>query len=124
MLDLSIEINGKKVGPNSIEDAIEAEVLKEIQDSVKKTASSIRCSKQGKGAKIIVKGRSVDDLSLKVSGCCEELVEKVIKECQGSLKRDTSSTRHEVHTKRPRNAIKGIKPLQSLKGITRRNKLG
>ena len=51
-MDISFEINGKKVG-------------------------SIRCPEHNKSANIKGKGRSLDKLKFEVSGCCEKLINKV-----------------------------------------------
>jgi len=47
MIDISFEINGRKVSPNNIGDAIESAVLESIQDSVSKSIGSIRCTEHG-----------------------------------------------------------------------------
>ncbi len=80
MFELSFEINGKKVSPDSIGDAIESAALQVFRDSITKTVGSIRCPKHGKRAKVIAKGRNIDSLSFNISGCCDALIESVKKE--------------------------------------------
>lgn len=77
MFDISFEINGRKVNPNSISDALEAAVLSEVAESIKSSIGDIRCSEHGQSPKIKMKGRNIDNLSFDVSGCCDSLISKV-----------------------------------------------
>ena len=77
MFKISFELNGKKINPNQIGDAIEKAFLTQIQDSIKKSVGSVRCKTHGNAAAITVRGRTVDKLNFKVSGCCEALIEQV-----------------------------------------------
>ena len=79
MFDISFKINGRKVQPNNIGNALEAAILKDLQDSIKKAVGSIRCPKHGRAAKIVAQGRTLSNLSFKVSGCCDSLIENVTK---------------------------------------------
>lgn len=58
-------------------DDLEKAVLKAAAESVTKTVRSMRCPTHGQGAKIIAKGRNVDNLNFQISGCCDELIEAV-----------------------------------------------
>jgi hypothetical protein len=77
MLKISFEVNGKKVNPNNIDGAIEAAVLSNVSDHLKKAVGSVRCSEHGESPAIKVKGRNLENLSFEISGCCEALVEHV-----------------------------------------------
>ncbi len=77
MIDITYEINGRKVNPNSFGNAIEQAVLGQIADHIKKAVGSVRCPEHHQAPKIKVKGRNLDNLSFEVSGCCEKLIEKV-----------------------------------------------
>jgi actin-like ATPase involved in cell morphogenesis len=77
MLNITYEINGKKVNPKSFGNAIEQAILNQVTEHIKKTVGSVRCSEHHQAPKIKVKGRSLDKLSFEVSGCCEQLIEKV-----------------------------------------------
>ena len=79
MLDISFELNGRKVSPNNIGNALEAAMLNSVKDSIGKSVGSIRCSEHGQRPKITAKGRSIDSLSLEVTGCCDALIEQVKK---------------------------------------------
>lgn len=77
MTDISFEINGKKVNPNNIADALKNAMLQEIGESVKKAVGSIRCSEHNQAQKVIVKGKSLDNLSVEVTGCCNDIIKRV-----------------------------------------------
>jgi len=77
MIDISFEINGKKLKPNNIADELESAMLQEFAESVKKAVGSIRCSEHNQAPKVLLKGKSFDNLSIEVSGCCDDFVKKV-----------------------------------------------
>ena len=79
MTYISFEINGRKVSPRNMGNALEAAVLQSVQESIKKTVGSARCPTHGQTPKIKVKGRKLDSLSFEVSGCCDQLIETVKK---------------------------------------------
>lgn len=79
MFEISFEVNGRKVRPNNIKNALETAMLKNIQDSVKKAVGSLRCHEHGQAPKVVFKGRSLDRLNAHIEGCCEELIEQVRK---------------------------------------------
>lgn len=79
MIDISFEINGRKVSPRNMGNALEAAVLQSVQESIKRTVGSARCPTHGQTPNIKVKGRKVDSLSFEVSGCCDQLIETVKK---------------------------------------------
>ncbi len=79
MIDISIEIGGRKVNPNQIGNALEKAVLQQVVDGVKKSLGSIRCSEHGQRPAVKVKGRSLDNLSFEVKGCCQPLIDQTIK---------------------------------------------
>lgn len=81
MFEISFEFNGKKMRPNelgkSLQSAMEAAMLKGVRDHVTRTVGSIRCAVHGKGAKVVVSGHDLEHLEFKVSGCCQDLIQKV-----------------------------------------------
>ena len=79
MLELSFMINGRKVRPNQVGDALESAILRKVEDSIKKAVGAVRCPEHGQGAKIVGKGRNLSKLSFEVSGCCDALVKEVEK---------------------------------------------
>ncbi|MCX0424824.1 hypothetical protein RDV79_23225 (plasmid) [Aeromonas dhakensis] len=79
MLKITYEVNGRKITPGGLKNAIEAAVLSGIEQNIKKSIGSIRCREHGQHPTILVKGRSLDNLSIHVNGCCDELIEEVKK---------------------------------------------
>ena len=77
MFDISFEINGRKVNPNDMENALESLILSQVAESVKESVGNLRCAEHGQSPKIKVKGRNLDNLSFDISGCCDDLIEKV-----------------------------------------------
>ena len=79
MIDISFEINGRKVSPRNMGNALESAVLKSVQESITKSVGSVRCPEHVQKPKVKVKGRNLDSLSFEVSGCCDQLIETVKK---------------------------------------------
>ena len=59
MLDITFKINGRKVSPDNMGNVLEVAVLKEMQTSIKKAVSSVKCPKHNSTPKIVVKGRTM-----------------------------------------------------------------
>lgn len=76
MLEISFEINGKKVNPNNIGDALESAMFQKIGESIKKAVGSVRCTEHNQALKVLVKGKNLDNLSIEVSGCCDSIIKK------------------------------------------------
>jgi len=79
MIDVSFEINGRKVSPNRVSDAVEKAILQEVADNVKKALSSVRCPQHGERPRVKVKGSSLDRLNYVVEGCCQKLIDEAVK---------------------------------------------
>lgn len=79
MIQITYEINGKKINPNNLKNALEKAIFTSVSDSIKKSIGNVRCSEHRKAPSIKVKGRSIEQLSFEVSGCCEVLVDKIKK---------------------------------------------
>jgi len=82
MIDIKFEIGGKKVSPNKFGDALEAAVLSQITEHLKKSVGSIRCKEHNQSPTLKVKGRNIDNLSYEVHGCCDALIEQVSEKLQ------------------------------------------
>ena len=52
MLDISFEINGRKVNPNNMKDALESAILSQVAESVKKSVGNLRCAEHGQSPKL------------------------------------------------------------------------
>ena len=77
MVEISFEINGRKVNPNQVGDALTKVVLGQVQEHVKRVVGSARCPEHGSAAKITCKGHLADQLTFEVSGCCQKLIDGV-----------------------------------------------
>ena len=78
MIDISFEINGRKVNPSRVSNELENALMDSIKDEVTQKVRGIRDPKTGERPKIKVKGRSIDKLSFEISGS-EDLVARVRK---------------------------------------------
>lgn len=76
MIDIHFEIDGKRVSPNKIGDALEKSILQEITNQIKASLQAVRCEEHGQYPKVTIKGRNLDNLSFEISGCCDSLVSK------------------------------------------------
>jgi len=79
MVDISFEINGKTIQPDSMSDALDILFLKHVSEKIEDTCSSIRCPEHYGSPSILVKGENLDTLEYEVRGCCENFVNKVKK---------------------------------------------
>ena len=76
MIEITFEINGRKVNPNRIGDAFEAAALETVKKQIVERVGSIRDPRTGERPKIKVKGRDLNNLSFEVTGS-EELIQRV-----------------------------------------------
>lgn len=74
---MSLKLNGKKINPNNMRNAIEQSIVESLQKSIKKSLGSLRCEEHHGYPHITLKGKSIDKLGFSVSGCCDGLIEKV-----------------------------------------------
>ena len=82
MIEITFEINGRKVNPNKIGNEIEKSILQQVSNDIKKALSSVRCQEHGQAPSVTVKGKSLDNLSFEVKGCCQELIDEALKKLQ------------------------------------------
>lgn len=74
MIDIKFEINGRKVDPRNIGDALEGLMLKAVGDSIRKKLATCRCAEHGEFPKLVAKGKTIEKLNFEISGCCEALL--------------------------------------------------
>ena len=70
----------REVLPNRVGDAVERAALRQVTETIKKALSSMRCPVHGGRPRVKVKGRSLDKLNFEVEGCCQELIDKAVKQ--------------------------------------------
>ena len=78
MIDISFEINGKKVSPNNIGNAIEAAIYQSIAQHVKDRLESVKCIEHNEHPKVTLKGKDLDHLEASITGCCQPLVDHAL----------------------------------------------
>ncbi len=77
MIDIRFEINGRRIEPRNMGDALEAAMLAAVDKGIRQKVGSCRCPVHGQAPKLVGKGRGFDKISFEVSGCCEKLIEDV-----------------------------------------------
>lgn len=77
MVEVSLILNGKKVNPNNMQDALEEAVFQDISESIKKELASVKCSEHNQYPKILINGRDFKSLSFEISGCCDKFIKEV-----------------------------------------------
>ena len=56
MIDISFEVNGRKISPNSIGNTLEAAMLNSVKESISQFVGNVRCAEHGQKPKIKAKG--------------------------------------------------------------------
>ncbi len=75
-VDVEFRIGGRKVHPNQIANEWEKAIMKEWRDDFVRKLRGIRDLKTGERPKIIVKGRSLSNLTIEVEGS-KNLIDEV-----------------------------------------------
>ncbi len=75
MINISFEINGRKVNPNQLSNALDRAVLQGVRDKLTRAVGNVRDPKTGKHPKLRVKGRGLNDLAIEVEGSPELIAE-------------------------------------------------
>jgi hypothetical protein len=76
MIDITFEINGRKVDPNRIGDALERALFTQVRTNLAKKIAAVRDPDTGERPRLTVRGHSLRDLTIEVSGS-ETLIEEV-----------------------------------------------
>ena len=79
MFDISFTIDGRKVSPDRLGDELQKAMLRDISEKLRRRIASMRCPEHGRAPRAAVRGRSINRLSLTISGCCDEFVESASK---------------------------------------------
>lgn len=74
-MEIKFEIDGKRVDPKNIGNALEQAVLKQVSEGIVKSLSSVRCAEHNQPPRVTVKGQSLDKLSFEIAGCCQALID-------------------------------------------------
>ena len=76
MIDVHWEIDGRRVSPSQVGNALEQSIYKQLAESLKKELSSVRCPEHGQRPTVVFKGKRGKELSFEIKGCCEQLIDK------------------------------------------------
>jgi len=79
MVEVSFEINGKKVLPESMRDALDILYLNQVRKELTSRLWSLYCPRHDAEPVVTVKGRDLDTLEYEVSGCCSDLISEARK---------------------------------------------
>jgi hypothetical protein len=77
MVEITFEIKGKAIDPESMRDVLDILFLKHLREELISHLGSVHCEKHGREPTIKVKGQSLDNLTYEVSGCCNDFIEKI-----------------------------------------------
>jgi hypothetical protein len=77
MVNISFEIGGKKVDPRNMGNILEKIILEKVKESIINRVGNIRCPIHGSSPSIVCTGRDYQNLSFKISGCCESVINEV-----------------------------------------------
>lgn len=75
MIDVKFEINGRKVDPRNMKDALIGMAMEAATQEIRRKIGSCRCPEHGKSPTVVAKGRDVSKLSFEMRGCCDKLIE-------------------------------------------------
>lgn len=76
MIDIEFQLNGRKVRPNDVGNQLEKAIFSQVRDNITGKLRGISDPESGNRPKVIVKGRSLDNLSFEISGS-PKLIEEV-----------------------------------------------
>lgn len=76
MIDIEFKLNGRAVRPNQMANEIERVILTEFQEEIARKLRGVRDPEIGMAPKITLKGRSLKNLSVEVTGS-EALIKEV-----------------------------------------------
>ncbi|TAH51300.1 MAG: DUF4145 domain-containing protein [Chloroflexota bacterium] len=80
MIQVTFEINGKKVDPDDIAEGIQRSVLVKIQDLLEEDLGELTCPEHGAAPSILCKGDNLDDLNVQVWACCKNFADRAASE--------------------------------------------
>lgn len=61
---------------------IERAVFDTLVEGMEQTVKSVRCPEHGQTTTVVLKGRSLQDLSWEVAGCCQQAMDAVTRKLQ------------------------------------------
>lgn len=74
MIEITWEIDGRRVPESQVGDALERSFYKQIAASMKSDLASVTCPEHGQHPQVVLEGKSGSELSFSIRGCCEKLI--------------------------------------------------
>lgn len=90
MIDIQFEVDGRPIRPDQIADALESTVCRAIEDDIRDKLGGVRDPETGEFPVIVLRGHSLDSLSIEVSGS-----PKVVSMVEDRLREDYDMTSEE-----------------------------
>ena len=82
-VEVSFEINGRKVSPQNWGNAVERALLENLKEQIQDKLRGVRCAEHNQQPRVTVAGSSLDQLSFQVHGCCQKLIDQATKALDG-----------------------------------------
>jgi len=79
MIEITFEINGKKVDPKNIRNELERALYETVVEEIEEKIINIRDPKTGEHPKIKVVGKSLDKLTFEITASSEALIARTKK---------------------------------------------
>jgi hypothetical protein len=77
MVEIYFEIDGKRVSPDQVGDAIERAIIERAVDIVRNELRSTYCDEHEESPTIIFKGLEEGQMEFEVEACCQDLMDAV-----------------------------------------------
>ena len=69
-------INGVEVDPANPESPEQQDMMERVMESISKRMEGVTCPEHNETPRFLCTGDRIDDLSIQIHGCCEQLVEQ------------------------------------------------
>ena len=74
MIDISFEVAGRKVDPESMNPGLPRSILNQIRDALDEQVGEINCAEHRSAPRIVCSGPNVVELSMRLCGCCDGIL--------------------------------------------------
>jgi hypothetical protein len=75
-------INGKELDPANPENPEQQDTMERVMESISARMEGLTCPEHNETPRFLCSGDSMDDLSIQIHGCCNELIEQATKRMQ------------------------------------------
>jgi len=77
MVDIYFEVDGKRVRPDQVGDAIEQAIIESAVDIIRDELRSTYCDEHEESPTVIFKGLEEGQMEFEVEACCQDLMDTV-----------------------------------------------